>query len=659
MEHTYPTFALTQANSQSQSLLKQFEEMQKGLEPLDNLLEPVESESSNKTMLDESKLDETKIVEVGLECTQRLQEQLSSITNWPQQVQANFDKNDVAKILDSALDVLSQLKESLQHKDLVQAKLLLRCHLQPLLFLCAEACYFWADVYPDSDKMDQYYDEEFADHFRAPSRTQNQPYRYQVSIVVIALNHLDVTRRCIEHLLKYTDFAKLQAELILVDNGSSDGTWEFFRSIPQAKVIRFKHNLKMHTFSIIPWVCEGRYFVLANNDILVAQNWAENILACIKSDPKIAIAAPMTTNTDNGQCDVDSIKTREGEMPPFADPQKLIAWANQHNVSRPALWSERVRIAPTLAIFDSDIVSKIGFGDPLFYSMLYWDDDFSLRVRHHGYRQILCEDTLCYHFGSVTVKDIIPQKSDTLQRPPEHDPNVFGRTLFFKKNNQDAWFHDQTYNRPLVVVMRDAVTDMQHPKVLGLEFGYGDSMLQFKNKMRQDGRECELFNLTMNQDNLADLACVSAHVELGQGKLFKAVRKCFPGQKFDLIALGMNAAWYSTLVLDELMDAVRTRLTPQGKFVLFISNPWYAKRMSCLLEFDLPRNQIVILDPALLPPIVGKYFTHLHTLNAQVKFDNLPEFAQRHFVVAPESLQGLCNCLSNASLVLTCSNARV
>ena len=59
------------------------------------------------------------------------------------------------------------------------------------------------------------------------------------SIVIVAHNELKYTKFCIESVLRCTQYPY---KLVLVDNGSSDGTEEYFRSIDGAVVIRNETN---------------------------------------------------------------------------------------------------------------------------------------------------------------------------------------------------------------------------------------------------------------------------------------------------------------------------------------------------------------------------------------------------------------------------------
>jgi spore maturation protein CgeB len=112
----------------------------------------------------------------------------------------------------------------------------------------------------------------------SPSLSASMPSSpsQRVSIVVIGHNRLDMTKVCLESVAKNT----ANYELIFVDNASTDGTSEYVRSIPGAKVITNVANKGVPKArnqgiraSTAPWV------VLMDNDIEVKKGWLEELLA--------------------------------------------------------------------------------------------------------------------------------------------------------------------------------------------------------------------------------------------------------------------------------------------------------------------------------------------------------------------------------------------
>jgi len=125
----------------------------------------------------------------------------------------------------------------------------------------------------------------------------------EVSIVVQAYNRLEKTKRCVESVLKYTK--NVDYELILLDNGSEDGTLDYFQSVPYEKktVIHVTRNIGV-AYPILTMCLNqlGRFVCFIPNDLIVTAHWLENLLICIKSDDRIGMVNPVCSNTSNLQC---------------------------------------------------------------------------------------------------------------------------------------------------------------------------------------------------------------------------------------------------------------------------------------------------------------------------------------------------------------------
>jgi len=107
----------------------------------------------------------------------------------------------------------------------------------------------------------------------------------ETSILVLAFNKLEYTRQCVESILHYT---KGSYELLLIDNGSTDGTFEYFEKVksfrPHTRVIRHFQNrtvedIGIHVFSLT----RGKYIASVANDAIVHEGWLENFIRQIES----------------------------------------------------------------------------------------------------------------------------------------------------------------------------------------------------------------------------------------------------------------------------------------------------------------------------------------------------------------------------------------
>ncbi|MBC8017590.1 MAG: glycosyltransferase, partial [Verrucomicrobia bacterium] len=109
-----------------------------------------------------------------------------------------------------------------------------------------------------------------------------------VSIIIPLFNKSDYTRRCLETLTASTP--QHLYELILIDNGSSDGTSELLAGLPSnVKVIRNQVN---RGFSKAcnqgAQAASGKYLLFLNNDTEPQPGWLEALLNIADQDPAVA-----------------------------------------------------------------------------------------------------------------------------------------------------------------------------------------------------------------------------------------------------------------------------------------------------------------------------------------------------------------------------------
>lgn len=509
------------------------------------------------------------------------------------------------EMAENIADTLDAIEQAAAANESGKAVMLMEFQLLPFLRLQREALYFWGSIFPDEKKTEEYYREEFAAHYRNFYVQDGEPAAYKLSVIVPAYNHLETSKQCVEHLLKETNFEKLNAELILIDHGSNDGTLEYFEGLGVGKVIHFKRNVRMYMFAMFAQICQGEYFCFVSNDVLVTRNWAEILLKCLDSDSRIIAAVPALPNIANLQI----------EEVPTNDPAQFVIWANQTNFSDSSRWYDRVRLMPPLGMYRTETVSRLGFADPYFYSMEFWDDDFSLRARRAGYRQIICHDVSCYHFGSVTSSEAW-QKERTLQ---------YGRELFRKKNGVDAWGNGFCFDYPAVQLLENTLSTKENIDFLALDCGFGDTPLQLRNKLRRQHRECRIYQLTTQKVYLPDLTSLFSEVRIVPW-LSEAVENEFEGKLFSAAYLGRDIGYYEDFSI--LLKNLSARLKPGGVLMLACDNPFYMRSLHTLLQFSLPNHaeQYVFIDPERVKEEAKKYFSAVQTVVVENPINGINKF---------------------------------
>ncbi|AQS58811.1 glycosyltransferase family 2 protein [Desulforamulus ferrireducens] len=318
----------------------------------------------------------------------------------------------------------------------------------------------------------------------APTHTQ-EPYSPLVTIIVLAYNHLSYTKQCIESLYQYT--SHIDFELITINNGSTDGTEEYFNSLPNTKKISFPENMgvcKAINYGIR--MAQGKYTLNLSNDIVVTYNWLDNLLTCMESDEKIGMVVPVCNSTSNYQ----QITLK------YSSLTEMQQRAKEYNVSNSQLWEERLRLVTYTCLFRTDLLQRLGGFDEDFNPGAFDDDAISFTIRRLGYKLILAKDTFVHHFGSITFKAEYA-KNNLLQK---------NKILFFKKFGVYSWqatFIDQNVLQLLSYKGQDNIN------ILGIGMSYGATLLQIKNICQRHGsKNIKLYYLSEQKQNLTDLKTI-------------------------------------------------------------------------------------------------------------------------------------------------------
>lgn len=132
--------------------------------------------------------------------------------------------------------------------------------------------------------------------------------------------------------------------------------------------------------------------VLLNSDTLVTPGWLEGLQRCLASDPAIATATPWTNNGE-----IASIPAFCQVNPVPADPARVAETIGRCGAaSYPEL---PTAVGFCMAIARSAI-DRVGMFDQARFGRGYGEEnDFSMRARHVGLKNVLCDDVYVAHLG--------------------------------------------------------------------------------------------------------------------------------------------------------------------------------------------------------------------------------------------------------------------
>jgi hypothetical protein len=190
--------------------------------------------------------------------------------------------------------------------------------------------------------------------------------------------------------------------IIVVDNGSSDGSLELVReSFSAVKIIALEKN---YGFAIGNNIAlkevSTEYVALLNNDAMPDNYWLANLIGALKNHPDAGFAASKMLFYHNS----DQID-RAGDVFTTAGTALL---RGRGKTSKAYNKKEYVFGACAgAALYRTDMLREIGFFDEDFF-LLYEDVDLSFRAQLRGYRCIYVPEAVVYHVGSGSIGDDTP-----------------------------------------------------------------------------------------------------------------------------------------------------------------------------------------------------------------------------------------------------------
>ena len=151
-----------------------------------------------------------------------------------------------------ARNILASIEDLQRHPSLFVR--VFSCEIRPFILEMQRLWHLAAEVLSDEGRRAQHQAglmQAMRDLHHAP-RTE---YPYDVTIVLCAYNKLEYTKAAVESIFAHTDFSSGRVELITINNGSDDGTREYFESLPHTKKINLKYNIL--GFNAAQYIAEG------------------------------------------------------------------------------------------------------------------------------------------------------------------------------------------------------------------------------------------------------------------------------------------------------------------------------------------------------------------------------------------------------------------
>jgi len=215
-------------------------------------------------------------------------------------------------------------------------------------------------------------------------------------IIIPVWNQLDVTRDCIDSVLKHTDYPY---RFIIIDNGSekeTEGYLKGLKDISIADIILIRNDRNLGFVKAVNQgikASDARYLCILNNDTIVTGGWLGEMVRIIETNPAIGLLNP-SSNT-SGQFSKDqSINDYAASLRRFSGQIQ-----------------ELYTCRGFCMLLKREVIERLGSLDEIYHLGYFDDTDYCKRAQLSGYRTARAKAAYVYHKENTSFKGLEENKA--------------------------------------------------------------------------------------------------------------------------------------------------------------------------------------------------------------------------------------------------------
>jgi len=243
------------------------------------------------------------------------------------------------------------------------------------------------------------------------------------TIIICVHNAFDDVQQCLESLIKNTDLGV--HKVIIVDDGSSSDTALLL------KKYALEYNFKLiRNEEALGYTCAsnqglrastGSFAVLLNSDTVTTPGWLDKLIECSLSSDQVAVVGPLS-NAASWQS-VPELTDSEGKWKTNSIPEgyTIEEYARFISQSSARLFPKVELVNGFCYFITRQAINSVGLLDEKSFPRGYGEeDDFSLRARALGFKNLIADHCYVYHaksksFGSVAREELVKKSKLALQ----------------------------------------------------------------------------------------------------------------------------------------------------------------------------------------------------------------------------------------------------
>lgn len=231
-------------------------------------------------------------------------------------------------------------------------------------------------------------------------------YEYDLSVIVVAWNVKELLDECFSALRRSDD--SLRKQIILVDNGSADGSAEFvMERYPEVELIRSGVNLGFIRANNLAYAqARGEYILMLNSDAFVSPTAIRETVDFMRGRPEVGVVGARLLGRDGAL----QPSARYFPLPskiflskigldgkiPFIKPMDDLKW--DHRTARRCDW-----VVGCFLLSRKDLIDRTGFFLREDFFMYNDDNDLCKRIGKIGYQTYFYPVDVV-HVGGANIK---------------------------------------------------------------------------------------------------------------------------------------------------------------------------------------------------------------------------------------------------------------
>jgi GT2 family glycosyltransferase len=217
-----------------------------------------------------------------------------------------------------------------------------------------------------------------------------------VSIIIPTRNGLEYLKQVLNSLEKHSGWP---FEVIIVDNGSDDGTKDYVTNSSLKLDGQFIRNEKNEGFAVAnnraAKIAKGNFLCLLNNDTIVTKNWLAEMMTVFSEEQAVGVVGARLVHPGNGKIQHAGVIELSTGMPDHIHFNKPM---NHPDVMKR---QQYFGVTGACMVTPKNLYDELGGLNEDYVNG--WEDmDYMQKVNRAGYRVYYEPKALVYHYESRT-----------------------------------------------------------------------------------------------------------------------------------------------------------------------------------------------------------------------------------------------------------------